>query len=514
MSVVQELLKKIEQNISSSNLQEWFTQKGTILEIKDGVATVVGLQGASFSEIVEFENGMKGLVLDLLKDQVWVLILGDYSKLNQGDIVKSTGTVFSVGVGENYLGRVLNGIGEPIDGLGDVKHSAIFPVEKIAPGVIARKSVDQPMLSGIKAIDAMIPVGRGQRELIIGDRQTGKTAVAIDTILNQKGQDMKCVYVAIGQKASKVRRIVETLKAAGAMDYTVVVSAAASDSAVMQYLAPYIGCCLGEYFMEHGQDALIIYDDLSKHAIAYREVSLLLRRPPGREAYPGDVFYLHSKLLERAARISEDYVTEITGGKVTGKTGSLTALPIIETQASDVSAYVPTNVISITDGQIFLETDLFNSWVRPAINVGLSVSRVGWSAQTKIMKKVSGKLKLMLATYREMAAFAQFASDLDESTKKVLERGVRMVELLKQWVNAPIPFEKQVVTIYAGINGYLDKLPVEKIRVVESALYEKLDTVAAGLADMIRTKKDLIPEIEEAMKTLIAETVEEVNLGN
>lgn len=510
MSVVQELLKKIEDQIASTDLKETFDQKGTIVEIKDGVATVVGLQKVSFSEIVEFENGTKGLVLDLLKDQVGVLILGDYGTLTQGDVVKATGLVFSIGVGEQYLGRVLNGIGEPIDGLGEVSASATYPVERIAPGVITRKSVSQPMLTGIKAIDAMIPVGRGQRELIIGDRQTGKTAVAIDTILNQKGQDMTCVYVAIGQKESKVRRIVQTLREAGALDYTIVVSAAASDPAVMQYLAPYIGCTLGEYFMYQGQDALVIYDDLSKHAVAYREVSLLLRRPPGREAYPGDVFYLHSKLLERAARINEDYVAELTSGKVTGKTGSLTALPVIETQAGDVSAYIPTNVISITDGQIFLETDLFNSGVRPAINVGLSVSRVGGSAQTKIMKKVSGKLKLMLATYREMAAFAQFASDLDESTKKVLERGKRMVELLKQGVNSPIPFEKQVITIYAGINGYLDTLAVEQVRSFEYTLYEKLDTVFASLLTQIVTQKDLTEDIEKEMKQVIEQTVDEV----
>lgn len=513
MSIVQELLQKIEQQITSTQLDEAFSSKGTILEIKDGVATVVWLQGVAFSEIVEFENGTKGLVLDLLKDQVGVLILGDYGKLAQGDVVKSSGQVFSVGVWEQYLWRVLNGLGDPIDGLGEAKASAIYPVERIAPGVITRKSVDQPMLSGIKAIDAMIPVGRGQRELIIGDRQTGKTAVAIDTILNQKGQDMKCVYVAIGQKEGKVRRIVQTLKDAGALDYTIVVSASASDPAVMQYLAPYIGCCLGEYFMYQGQDALVIYDDLSKHAVAYREVSLLLRRPPGREAYPGDVFYLHSKLLERASRISAEYVEEITSGTVKGKTGSLTALPIIETQAGDVSAYIPTNVISITDGQIFLETDLFNSWVRPAINVWLSVSRVWWSAQTKIMKKVAWKLKLMLATYREMAAFAQFASDLDESTQKVLERGKRMVELLKQGVNSPIPFEKQVVTIYAGVNGLLDVLPVEKIRMFEKHLYDKLDTVAAQLLDDIRAKKDLVPEIEEHMNKVIKQCIDETQVA-
>jgi F-type H+-transporting ATPase subunit alpha len=511
MSIVQDLLKKIEDQIASTNIGDSFSSKGTILEIKDWVATVTGLQWVAFSEIVLFENNMKWLVLDLLKDTVGVLILGDFATLMQGDVVTATGQVFSIWVWENFLWRVVNGLGEPIDGLGDVKHTEMYPVERIAPGVMSRQWVDQPMLSGIKAIDAMIPVGRGQRELIIGDRQTGKTAVAIDTILNQKGQDMMCVYVAIGQKESKVRRIVQTLKEAWALDYTIVVSASAADPSVMQYLAPYIGCCLGEYFMYQGKDALVIYDDLSKHAVAYREVSLLLRRPPGREAYPGDVFYLHSKLLERAARISAEYVEQITWGKVKWQTGSLTALPIIETQAGDVSAYIPTNVISITDGQIFLETDLFNSGVRPAINVWLSVSRVWWSAQTSIMKKVSGKLKLMLANYREMAAFAQFASDLDESTQKVLERGKRMVELLKQWVNSPIPFEKQVVSIYAWINWYLDTMDVTKIRIFENTLYDKIETSYASLAKDIRDQKKLTDEIEEKIKELIDHTVQEVS---
>ncbi len=511
MSIVQDLLKKIEDQIASTNIGDSFSSKGTILEIKDWVATVTGLQWVAFSEIVLFENNMKWLVLDLLKDTVGVLILGDFATLMQWDVVTATGQVFSIWVWENFLWRVVNGLGEPIDGLGDVKHTEMYPVERIAPGVMSRQGVDQPMLSGIKAIDAMIPVGRGQRELIIGDRQTGKTAVAIDTILNQKGQDMMCVYVAIGQKESKVRRIVQTLKEAWALDYTIVVSASAADPSVMQYLAPYIGCCLGEYFMYQWKDALVIYDDLSKHAVAYREVSLLLRRPPGREAYPGDVFYLHSKLLERAARISAEYVEQITWGKVKWQTGSLTALPIIETQAGDVSAYIPTNVISITDGQIFLETDLFNSGVRPAINVWLSVSRVWWSAQTSIMKKVSGKLKLMLANYREMAAFAQFASDLDESTQKVLERGKRMVELLKQWVNSPIPFEKQVVSIYAWINWYLDTMDVAKIRIFENTLYDKIETSYASLAKDIRDQKKLTDEIEEKIKELIDHTVQEVS---
>lgn len=510
MSVAQDLLKKIEEQINSADLSEEFSKKGTILEIKDGVATVTGLEEVSFSEIVEFENGLKGLVLDLLKEYVWVLILGDYGTLAQWDTVKSTGQVFSVWVGEWYLWRVVNGLGEPIDGLGDIKAETQYPVERIAPGVIARKWVDEPMMTGLKAIDAMIPIGRGQRELIIWDRQTGKSTVAIDTILNQKWESMKCVYVAIGQKASKIRNIVETLKEAWAMEYTTVVSAAASDPSVAQYLAPYVGCSIAEYFMYKGEDALIIYDDLSKHAVAYREVSLLLRRPPGREAYPGDVFYLHSRLLERSAKVSAEYLEKLTNGKVKGTTGSLTALPIIETQAGDVSAYIPTNVISITDGQIFLETDLFNSWVRPAINVGQSVSRVWWSAQTKIMKKVSWKLKLMLANYREMEAFAQFASDLDESTRKVLDRWVRMVEMLKQWVNAPIQFQKQVVMMYAWINGFLDDLDTSAILPFETALYEKLDTTHSQLQDQIVSEKKLNDDIEAGMKKVIEEVVEEV----
>ena len=510
MSVAQELLQKIEASLADVNLKEEFSKKGEILEIKDGVATVVGLDDVSFSEIVQFENGSRGLVLDLVKEYVGVLILGDYSTLSQGDTVTATGTVFSTGVGEEYLGRVLDGLGNPIDGQGEIKSADVYPVERIAPGVITRQGVDQPLETGIKSIDSMIPIGRGQRELIIGDRQTGKTAVAIDTILNQKETDVYCVYVAIGQKESKIRRIVETLKQEGAMDYTIVVSASASDPAVMQYLAPYIGCALGEYFMRNGKDALIVYDDLSKHAVAYREVSLLLRRPPGREAYPGDVFYLHSRLLERAARINADYVSELTGGKVKDQTGSLTALPIIETQAGDVSAYIPTNVISITDGQIFLETDLFNSGVRPAINVGQSVSRVGGSAQTKIMKKVAGKLKLGLANYREMEAFAQFASDLDEATQKVLSRGQRLVEMLKQPVNAPIPFYKQVVLVYAGINGFLDELPVEAVLPFESALYSKLDTTYKTLAEQIFNEKKLSDEIKEQMEKVINEAAAEV----
>lgn len=512
MSVVQDLLQKIEQQITASNLHETFDNKGSVIEVKDGVATVVGLQNVAFSEIVLFENDMKWLVLDILKERVWVLILWPYKEIQQWNIVKSTGQVFSIGVGEQFLWRVVNGLWEAIDEGGDITSTELYPVERVAPGVMTRQPVDQPLATGIKAIDTMVPIGRWQRELIIGDRQTGKTTVAIDTILNQKGEDVVCVYVAIGQKESKVRRIVETLKAAGAMDYTIVVTSSASDPAVMQYLAPYIGCSLAEWFMYNGRDALIVYDDLSKHAVAYREVSLLLRRPPGREAYPGDVFYLHSKLLERAARLNAAYIEEVTKGAIQGKTWSLTALPVIETQAWDVSAYIPTNVISITDGQIFLESDLFNSGVRPAINVGLSVSRVWWSAQTSIMKKVAGKLKLSLANYRELAAFAQFASDLDESTLRVLERGKRMVELLKQPVNSPIAFQYQVALIYAGINGYLDVLPVESILPFEALLYRKMKDAHADLAAQIVSDKKLTDDIDAALKTLVEETVEEIRL--
>lgn len=510
MSLSADLLKKIQQQIESVDLSEDFSKKWTIIEIKDGVATVNGLSTVSFSEIVVFENGVRWLVLDLLEDTVGVLVLGDYSTLSQWGVVTGTGTVYTVPVGEALLGRVLDGLGNPIDGEALPDGLTHFPVERIAAGVIPRKWVDQPMLTGIKAIDSMIPIWRGQRELIIGDRQTWKTAVAIDTILNQADQNMKCVYVAIGQKESKVRRTVETLRAAWALEYTTVVSAWASDPSVMQYLAPYVGCAIAEYYMYKGEDALIIYDDLSKHAVAYREVSLLLRRPPGREAYPGDVFYLHSKLLERAARLNAEYIEEVTAGKVKGQTGSLTALPVIETQWGDVSWYIPTNVISITDGQIFLLTDLFNSGMRPAIDVGNSVSRVWGSAQYSITKKVSGKLKLWLAAYREMQAFSQFASDLDPETQKILSRGERMFEMLKQWVNSPIPFHKQAVLIYAGINNYFDDLAVSQVKLFEEALYDKLDTTHKELSDTIIQTKKLTDEIEDAMKSVIKETVEEL----
>jgi F-type H+/Na+-transporting ATPase subunit alpha len=501
MQIVKDILDKIEKDIQASDLNDSFSKKWEILELKDGVAIVVGLDDAMFSEIVEFENGTKWLVLDLSNDTVGVLILGDYSGLNQWDTVKAMGRVLSIGVGDAYLGRVLNGMGEPIDGLGVITPDKIAPVEKIAPGVITRQSVNTPLETGIKAIDSMVPIGRGQRELIIGNRQTGKTTIAIDTILHQKGKDVKCIYVAIGQKESKVRRIVELLKEKGAMDYTIVITAPANAPSVLQYISPYVWCALGEYFMDQGKDALIIYDDLSKHAVAYREVSLLLRRPPGREAYPGDVFYLHSKLLERAARLNKDFWG-----------GSLTALPLIETLDSDVSAYIPTNVISITDGQIFLETELFNSWIRPAIDVGLSVSRVGGSAQTKIMKKVSGKLRLELASFRELASFAQFASELDISTQKKIEKGKRLVEMLKQANNDPIPFYKQAVLIYAGINGYIDELAINKVLDFEKLLYQKMDTTHESLTKIIIKEEALTDAIEEWIKKLIAEAYEEISL--
>ncbi|HMY80939.1 MAG TPA: F0F1 ATP synthase subunit alpha [Candidatus Absconditabacterales bacterium] len=499
MSIVQELLSKIQSSIDQTNLHDTRDTKGTVTQVKDGVALISGLNQVKFSEIISFESGLQGLVLDLDTDQVGALILGPVDQIKQGMIVKSTGQVFSIPVGEQYLGRVVNGLGTPIDGGEPITSKEIYPVERIAPGVITRKSVHQPLQTGIKAIDCMIPIGKGQRELIIGDRQTGKTTIAIDTILNQKKENVKCIYVAIGQKESKIRRIVEELKTKGAMDYTIIVNAPASSPAVMQYIAPYVGITLAEYFLYNGQDALIIYDDLTKHANAYREIALLLRRPPGREAYPGDVFYLHSKLLERSAKLNEEYGL-----------GSCTALPIIETQANDISAYIPTNVISITDGQIFLETDLFNAGIRPAVNVGLSVSRVGGSAQTKLVKKVASKLKLELAYFRELQAFAQFASDLDDTTRKKIERGKALVELLKQPHGEPLEFYKQAVIMYGGINGYIDNLTTEQIKQVELRIIEKLDTSYSSLSELMNTKKELSSDIEDQIKILINEVITEL----
>jgi len=499
MSNVESILKKIEEQINGTEIRQKFSKQWEIVEVKDGVAFVAGLEDVMFSEIVEFENGVKGLVLDLLHDHVGVLVLGDFTWLQQWQVVKGSGEVFSVGVWEEYLGRVLNGLWQPIDGLEEIKPKQVFPVEKVAPGVMTRQSVDQPLQTGVKAIDSLVPIGRWQRELIIWDRQTGKTALALDTILNQKHENVKCIYVAIGQKESKVKRFSQILKDAWALKYTTIISSPINSPAVLQYLAPYVGCALGEYFMSQGEDALIIYDDLSKHAVAYRELSLLLRRPPGREAYPGDVFYLHSRLLERAARLNKD-----NGG------GSLTALPIIETQAGDVSAYIPTNVISITDGQIFLESDLFNSGVKPAINVGLSVSRVWWAAQTKVMKKVSGSLKLELATFRELEAFAQFSSDLDAETTKSIERGKRMTELLKQPDNDPIPFEKQAVLIYAGSTGILDQISVDRVLEYEEKLYQKLESSYKELAEKVRDEKVLSDDIKDGMKKVTEEVLKEM----
>ena len=492
-------MEKIEKQIQETKLDDRLSDKWVIKQVKDGVIISDWLNNVKFSELVEFENWMKWLIMDISEDEVGILPMGDASKLKEWMIVNSTWQILSIPVWPEYLWRVVDWLWNPIDWLGPIDAKEMYPVERKATWVITRKPVHQPLETGIKAIDSMVPIGRWQRELIIWDRQTGKTSVAIDTILNQKDQNVKCIYVSIWQKDSKVRALVETLKEKWAMDYTIIVNASASSPAVMQYLAPYVGATLAEYFMFNWEDALVIYDDLSKHAVAYREVSLLLRRPPGREAYPGDVFYLHSRLLERAAKLEEKY-----GG------GSVTALPIIETQAGDVSAYVPTNVISITDWQIFLEADLFNSWVRPAINVWLSVSRVWGAAQTKIMKKVAWTLRLELATFRELAAFMQFASDLDASTQKKIEKGKRLVEILKQDVNSPIPFYKQVVLIYAGVHDYLMDLPIEKIKEFEKKLYEKMDTTWKDLADEIKNEKNLTKEIEEKMKQIITETLDEL----
>jgi len=453
------IVENLKREIENFNAQVKVEKVGRVLEVFDGIAKVSGLSDIKSSEMVTFPGGEVGVALNLEEDAVGVIILGDFSAIKEGDEVKATGKILEIPISDHILGRVVNSIGEAVDGKGAIKADKTYPIEKVAPGVITRLSVDQPVATGIKVIDAIIPIGRGQRELIIGDRQTGKTAIAIDAILNQKGQDMICVYVSIGQKDSKLRKIEARLEEGGAMKYTVIVKASASEAASLSYIAPYTGVSIAEYFMDQGKDVLIIYDDLSKHAVAYREISLLLRRPPGREAYPGDVFYLHSRLLERACRRNKEY-----GG------GSITALPIVETQAGDVSAYIPTNVISITDGQIFLETDLFYKGIRPAVNVGLSVSRVGSTAQIKAMKKVAGTLKLDLAQFRELEAFAQFGSDLDDSTKRQLERGKRAVEVLKQLQYAPVKTEHQVVTLYALTKGYMDDVPVEKIKEFEQGL--------------------------------------------
>jgi len=477
--------------------------QGTVVSVTDGICRIHGLSDVMQGEMIEFPGNTFGLALNLERDSVGAVVLGAYEHISEGDVVKSTGKILSVPVGPELLGRVVNSLGEPIDGKGPINAKLTDVIEKVAPGVIARKSVSQPVQTGLKAIDSMVPIGRGQRELIIGDRQTGKTAVAIDTIINQKGKGVFCVYVAIGQKASTVNNVVRKLEELGAMAYTIVVASTASESAAMQYIAAYSGCTMGEYFRDRGEDALIVYDDLSKQAVAYRQVSLLLRRPPGREAYPGDVFYLHSRLLERAARVNEEHIEKITNGAVKGKTGSLTALPIIETQAGDVSAFVPTNVISITDGQIFLETDLFNSGVRPAINAGISVSRVGGAAQTKVIKKLSGGIRTDLAQYRELAAFAQFASDLDDSTRRQLERGRRTVEILKQPQYQPLQVWQLAVSLFAVTRGYLDELPVEKVLPFESALHDHMKNAHAAWVERVESTKDLSKDDEEALKAAI-----------
>src|SRR5580658_4182913 len=476
---------------------------GTVVSVTDGIVRVHGLQGAQYGEMLEFPKNTFGLALNLERDSVGAVVLGDYKHIVEGDSVKTTGRILEVPVGKELLGRVVNSLGEPIDGKGAINAKLSSPIEKVAPGVIWRKSVSQPVQTGLKAIDAMVPVGRGQRELIIGDRQTGKTAVAIDTIINQKGKDLFCVYVAIGQKASTIANVVRKLEEHDAMKYTIVVAATASESAAMQYIAPYSGSTMGEYFRDRGQDALIIYDDLTKQAWAYRQISLLLRRPPGREAYPGDIFYLHSRLLERASRVNTIYIEKMTQGKVKGKTGSLTALPIIETQAGDVSAFVSTNVISITDGQIFLETDLFNSGIRPAINAGLSVSRVGGAAQTKIVKKYAGAVRLALAQYRELAAFSQFLSDLDEATRKQLERGQRITEVMKQKQYSPMSVGEMAIVLFAVEQGFVDDLALSKIGEFEHELLAYMRNHHADLMDKLNTTGDYSDEIVATLKKII-----------
>ncbi len=495
-----EISDLIKKKIKGLNLETDARTEGTVVSLSDGIARVHGLSDAMQGEMIEFPGNTYGLALNLERDSVGVVILGSYEHISEGDVCKCTKRILEVPIGEELLGRVVDSLGMPIDGKGDVDAKLSSPIEKIAPGVIARQSVDQPVQTGLKSIDAMVPVGRGQRELIIGDRQTGKTAVAVDAIINQKGTGVKCIYVAIGQKASSINTVIRKLEEHDAMDHTIIVAATASDSAAMQFIAPYSGCAMGEYFRDRGEDALIIYDDLTKQAWAYRQISLLLKRPPGREAYPGDVFYLHSRLLERAARVNADYVEKFTNGEVKGKTGSLTALPIIETQAGDVSAFVPTNVISITDGQIFLETDLFNSGFRPAINAGLSVSRVGGAAQTKIVKKLGGGVRLALAQYRELAAFAQFASDLDEATRNQLERGQRVMELMKQKQYSPLSVAEMGVSLYAVEEGYIDDVELEKIIDFEAALHSYLNTEKSDLMDKINESGDFNDEIANGIK--------------
>ncbi len=489
-----EITQLLREQIQNYDSEVHVDEVGTIISLGDGIARIHGLEKVMAGELIEFPHGVAGLAMNLDESEVGSVLLGDYTELREGDQVKRSGKIMSVGVGQSLVGRVVNALGQPIDDKGPIENTEDYPVERLAPGVVDRQPVREPMATGLKAIDSMIPIGRGQRELIIGDRQTGKTAVALDTIINNAKNNLICVYCAIGQKRSSVAQVVKTLEEYGAMDYTIVVAATASEPAPMQYIAPYAATAIGEYFRDNGKHALLIYDDLSKHAVAYREISLLLRRPPGREAYPGDVFYLHSRLLERSAKLSD-----------AKGAGSLTALPIIETQAGDVSAYIPTNVISITDGQIYLETDLFNSGVRPAVNVGLSVSRVGGAAQIKAMRQVAGTLKLDLAQYRELAAFAQFGSDLDKVTQNQLNRGVRLTELLKQPQFSPLPTEKQVMIIFAGTNGYLDDLKVEDIRGFEEGLYRYLDAGQSQLLKDIIEKKTLDDDLKNRIKAALKE---------
>ena len=499
-SEISELIKDRIKNFESA--AEARTE-GTIVSLMDGIARIHGLADVMSGEMIEFPGNTYGMALNLERDSVGAVILGDYEHISEGETAKCTGRILEVPVGPELLGRVVNSLGQPIDGKGTIDSRQFEPIEKVAPGVIARQSVSQPVQTGLKSIDSMVPIGRGQRELIIGDRQTGKSAVAIDAIINQKGTGIKCIYVGVGQKASTISNVVRKLEEHDAMEHTIVVAANASDSAALQFIAPYAGCTMGEYFRDIGEDALIIYDDLTKQAWAYRQVSLLLRRPPGREAYPGDVFYLHSRLLERAARINADYVEKITGGKIKGKTGSLTALPIIETQGGDVSAFVPTNVISITDGQIFLESDLFNAGIRPAINAGLSVSRVGGAAQTAIIKKLGGGVRLALAQYRELAAFSQFASDLDEATRNQLERGQRVMELMKQRQYAPMTVAEMAISLYAANEGYLDDVDVNKVVPFEDAMLAHIRSNNQDMLDKINANPEYNDEVASEIKAAI-----------
>ena len=498
-SEISQLIKERIDNFESSAEAR---DVGTVIALTDGIVRIHGLGDARYGEMLEFPGNTFGMALNLEQDSVGAVVLGDYKHITEGDTVKTTGRILEVPVGDALLGRVVDALGNPIDGKGPIETSLSSPIEKVAPGVIARQSVSEPVQTGLKSIDSMVPIGRGQRELIIGDRQTGKTAVAVDTMINQVGTGIKCIYVAIGQKASSIAGVVRKLEEFGAMEHTIVVAAAAADSPAMQYISPYSGTSMGEYFLDNGQDALIIFDDLTKQAWAYRQVSLLLRRPPGREAYPGDVFYLHSRLLERASRVNADHVEQVSGGEIKGRTGSLTALPIIETQAGDVSAFVPTNVISITDGQIFLETDLFNAGIRPAINAGLSVSRVGGAAQTKIIKKLGGGVRLALAQYRELAAFAQFASDLDEATRKQLERGQRVTELMKQKQYSPLSVAEMALSLFAVNEGYLDEVAVDKIGDYEEALHDFARANSQNLLDQVNESGDYNDDIESGLKSI------------